>query len=233
MSEHNRGLDAARVAQIVAECDALSDAEFLVVPGFECEATPDYVHILGYDLRALVRGRDAAEICHELMAANAFAVVAHPLHRGGFAHLCPEALDLADGWEIWNGKADGRWFPSVESARRLAGLRADHARLLPLGGADLHRLESYPGIELQVECGGRSAGDVIAALRRRAYRIAGPAFGFAASDDLQLPRFAMAAMLGAVLPRVKRAASRLDRWAAGRGAAMPASFYRWTRRILR
>src|SRR5574341_1542843 len=152
MSEHDRGLDKEAMRRFVRECARLSDDRFLVIPGIEYEATPDYVHILAYNTRELIPSGDAAEIARGTRRQGGLAVLAHPHWKDGFRHVTPEMLALMQGWEVWNGKADGRWAPDPGNLKRYDLNRRQGLRLLPFAGADLHRTESYPNITLQVAC---------------------------------------------------------------------------------
>src|SRR5205085_4738856 len=81
MSEHNRTLDDDAMAAFVGACDALTRTTSVVmVPGIECEATPDYVHVLGYGVRTLVRDRTVGTIAAGIHRACGVAVLAHPVY---------------------------------------------------------------------------------------------------------------------------------------------------------
>ena len=135
MSEHNRTLTEPTMAAFVAECDTMTRASgVLVVPGIECEATPDFVHILGYGMRALVSDRRVGDIVGAIRAGGGFPVFAHPLYREAVAHVSAGDLATLGGWEVWNGKADGPWYPSSDAVRRLAALHGSGSRLAPVAG---------------------------------------------------------------------------------------------------
>ena len=123
MSEHTRTMTDETMTAFVAECDALTRATgILVVPGIECEATPDFVHVLGYGVRSLVRDRRVGSIATAVRAAGGFPVLAHPVYRDAAACVSRGELDQLGGWEVWNGKADGPWYPGADALRRLADL---------------------------------------------------------------------------------------------------------------
>jgi hypothetical protein len=233
MSEHTRTLTEASMAAFASECDALTTATgVLVVPGIECEATPDYVHVLGYGVRALVRERRVGAMAAAIRAAGGISVLAHPLYRGAVAHVPPAELLTLDGWEVWNGKADGSWYPGTDSVRRLAELRRAGAGLVPLAGADLHRLEADPGLVLELTCHAPEPDAILEAVRRRAYRVVGRAWSFVASEPLRepplTPRVTAAAML-----RMRRRAQGLHAWLARRGVRAPSALADTARRLLK
>jgi hypothetical protein len=234
MSEHTRTLTGAAMAAFVAECDALSEtAGVLMVPGIECEATPDHVHVLGYGVRTLVTERRVGAIAAAVRAAAGFPVLAHPLYREAFRHVRRDELDGLAGWEIWNGKADGRWYPSDGAVRRLAELHRAGAALAPMAGADLHRLEADPGIVLEVTCGARTASGILAALRGRAYRVSGGAWSYAATDPLREPAITPRRLLAGAVLDARRRAKDLHAWLARRGLRAPSPFAHAARRLLK
>jgi hypothetical protein len=234
MSEHNRTLTDASMEAFAQDCDALTRATgVLMVPGIECEATPDYVHVLGYGVRRLVTDRRVGAIAAAVRDAGGFAVLAHPLYRNAFTHVTRAELDGLAGWEIWNGKADGRWYPSDDAIRRLAELRRTGAALVPMAGADLHRLEADPGIVLAVTCPARAASDILAALGRRAYRVTGAAYAFAASDPLREPPRTVRRVVAGTVLAARRRAKHLHAWLARRGLRPPAPFADAARRLLK
>ena len=234
MSEHNRTLSDATMATFVAECDALTRATgVLMVPGIECEATPDYVHVLGYGVRALVRDRHVDAITAAVHAAGGFAVLAHPLYRDAAGHVGSADLERLDGWEVWNAKADGCWYPSDAAVRRLVELRRRGAGLVPMAGADLHRLEAYPGITLEVTAASENDAAILAALARRAYRVRGGAWSFAAIDPLREPPRSARRLAAAVALDVRRRAKRMNAWLKRHGLPTPAPLAHAARRMLK
>jgi hypothetical protein len=234
MSEHTRTLTAASMAAFAAECDASTAATgVLMVPGIECEAVPDHVHVLGYGVRALVTARTVGGLAAGIRAAGGFPVLAHPLYRDAFTHVRRSELSDLAGWEIWNGKADGPWYPSDGAVRHLAELRRTGATLVPMAGADLHRLEADPGIVMEVSCGGRDASEILAALARRAYRVEGRAFRFSGSDPVRAPRRSARRLVAGAALAVRRRAKSLHAWLARRGLRPPAPVAHAARRLLK
>ena len=231
MSEHTRTLTATSMAAFVSECDALTrDTGVLVVPGIECEATPDHVHVLGYGVRTLVRGNRVGTIARAMRAADGFVVFAHPMYRDAFSTVAGDELRELHGWEIWNGKADGGSYPSVDAIRALAELGG---RLAPMAGADLHRLEAYPGIVLEVTCATREPAAILDALGRRAYRMRGGAWAHDASAPLSEPAMTPRRALATATLGVRRRAKRMHAWLARRGLRAPAPMAHAARRLLK
>ena len=234
MSEHTRTLTVPSMATFAAECDGVTAATgVLMVPGIECEAAPDYVHVLGYGVRALVTGRTVGAIASGIRAAGGFPVLAHPLYRDAFAQVPRQELDDLAGWEIWNGKADGPWYPSDGAIRHLTALRRTGAALVPMAGADLHRLEADPGIVMEVSCGARDAADILAGLARRAYRVKGRLFTFSGSDPVRAPRRSARRLVAGAVLAARRRAKHMHAWLVRRGLRPPAPVAHAARRLLK
>ena len=234
MSEHTRTLTDASMQALAAECDTLTAATgVLMVPGIECEATPDHVHVLGYGARTLVTQRTVGAIAGAVRAAGGFPVLAHPLYREAYTHVPRAELDELAGWEIWNGKADGAWYPSDDAIRRLVELRRTGAALVPMAGADLHRLEADPRIVLEVSSGACDAAAILAALGRRAYRVTGRAFTFAGSDPLRTPRRSPRRLVASAVLTARRRAKHMNAWLARYGLRAPAPVAHAARRLLK
>ena len=233
-SEHTRTMTDDTMSAFVAQCDALTRASgILIVAGIECEATPDFVHVLGYGVRSLVRDRHVGSIATAVRAAGGFPVLAHPVYRNAAVYVSGTELDQLGGWEVWNGKADGPWYPGADALQRLAQLHRDGARLVPMAGADLHRLEADPGLVLEVECEARAAGDILRALQRGAHRIVGATWSFAAADPLREPPLSVHRLATLAALDIRRSAKRLNGWLAHRGLRAPASVAVAARRFLK
>src|SRR5581483_1551218 len=189
-------------------------------------------HVLGYGVRTLVRDRHVDDIVAGVRAAGGFAALAHPMYKEALGHLDRRTLDALDGFEVWNGKADGGAYPSDAAIRRLAELRRTGSAVVPMAGADLHRLDAYPGITLHVTCSARPApsgdghgpsraDDILAALRRRAYRVTGRAWHFAATDPLREPPRSPRRLAAAAALDVRRRAKRMSAWLKRHGLPTP------------
>jgi hypothetical protein len=233
MSEHDRGLTHSTLAHFVRECQTLSDDRFLIIPGIEYETSPDFVHLLAYNTSRLILAHDAAQLARAIRREGGLAVLAHPHWRDGFRHVTAETLALVHGWEIWNGKADGRWGPDPANLNRYRRLRESRPSLLPFGGADLHRIESYPGLTFEVECRDRTITSIVDALATGTYRVTGRAITFSPAEIPDVSRSPLLACLVRSLPRIKRRAQQVDKWLTHRGVQLPPPLYRAARRLFR
>jgi hypothetical protein len=155
------------------------------------------------------------------------------VYRDAAAHVTSAELGQFGGWEVWNGKADGPWYPSAEATRRLAALHRRGTRLRPMAGADLHRLEADPGLVLEVSCAAREPSAVLAALEHGAYRAVGRAWSFAAAEPLREPPLSLRRLAATAAVDVRRRAKRLHGWLARRGLRPPASVAVAARKLLK
>jgi hypothetical protein len=104
---------------------------------------------------------------------------------------------------------------------------------MPLGGADLHRLESYPGICLEVDSRERTADAILAALADGAFRVTGRSFTFSARETLGASMVPSGGAAPALVRAFKRWGQRLDRKLSRAGLQLPEPVYRLVRRFLR
>jgi hypothetical protein len=167
LADHAEYFDAARVAQYVEECRALSDDTVQLVPGLEfgCDAG---MHIVGYGVTALTQQRDPESVIAHIQAHAGVSVIAHP-KDDHFARI--EALTTVPlGVEAWNTKYDGRYAPRAQTFALIARMRARHPALLAFYGLDLHWRKQFRGLELWLDAASNRAPDVLAALKRGAFR---------------------------------------------------------------
>ena len=118
---------------------------FLVIPGVE--VSTDRGHLLGLFVRGPVESRAAEEAIREIHEQRGLAVLAHPFQRrrdGG--HILP-IVQLLDGLEVWNGRADRKNRRANEMAETFAG---EHG-LRPFAGSDAHVPREVGNGVLQVE----------------------------------------------------------------------------------
>ncbi len=150
MTEHADKLTKEAATAFVAECQQLSDASFVFVPGFEVPYKD--AHVLHIGATTFV-----ASVAHnaETLAAwrreAPLVVLAHPV-RNRFV-VDEVLLRQLDGIEVWNQQYDGKRLPRTKSVALLTSLRRQK-ELIATGGIDLHRREHlgspYTTLELPV-----------------------------------------------------------------------------------
>ena len=101
------GLDGAAVC----DHDTLTSFEkqnvpddFMLIPGEEFSTK--YGHILGLFLTEPILSTDPSEIIHEIHKQNGISVLAHPFERHRDPSRFNAIIDMLDGVEIWNGRAN-------------------------------------------------------------------------------------------------------------------------------
>lgn len=167
ISDHAEGFDDAKLAAYLAECAALSDADFQFVPGLETAC--GRLHILGYGMTSLVHSTEPEEVIAAIKAAGAVCVVAHPQGRF-FGRI--EALENAPhGIEIWNSKYDGRYAPrpaayALLHRMNLHRMKRREPSLLGFFGQDLHWKKQFRGLHCRVNAAENSPAAILEALRR-------------------------------------------------------------------
>ncbi len=179
-TEHDDALDAEAYSRIVAECDGLSDAGFLAVPGIEvrCWRTEgEQWHIAAVGVRQWIPRGPIPEVVAAITRASGLAILLHP-HKYSDS-IDPQELAGFHGLEAWNGKEDGRWSPRFKTlglAQRVARVEG-----LPMyGGMDLHDLERVADIGLEAEVETLAPEPLLGALRRGTFWLYAHRFRFPA-----------------------------------------------------
>ena len=139
MSEHTDHLTPESAELFLRECEALSDSDFLFIPGFE-------VPYLGNHVLALAASRypssfDASEMLKEFHAQGALLVLAHP-HRNNFQTDTFLKNNLL-GIEVWNSQYDGIHAPRSQAMQLFRGLGKEER--YAFGSIDFHRSEHVGG----------------------------------------------------------------------------------------
>lgn len=168
MTEHTDTLTSETATAFVHECAALSDEQFVFIPGFEVPYKDAHVlHIGAANFVSPVA--DAAQLSQWRHAAS-LVILAHPV-RNKFTVDEPLAAVL-DGVEIWNGQYDGVTVWRPRAARLLETLREANPSLIAMAGLDLHREEHFgqPTVTLTVQEFSTSA--ILEALKSGAFTIA-------------------------------------------------------------
>jgi predicted metal-dependent phosphoesterase TrpH len=179
-TEHSNELTREEFLAYRDEARALSDSEFLLVPGIEYSSEDNRIHILTFgpeefweELRLfpLERGVELLDRVHE---AGGVAILAHPERASALERLPQELLARLDGIEVWNYKTD-RTGPSPAALELLQRWREAGREGFGTAGLDLHREKDLlpVGLELAEMPAGEAA--LLDSLRNGAFRVfAGP-----------------------------------------------------------
>jgi predicted metal-dependent phosphoesterase TrpH len=176
MTDHAEYFDAAKLADYVAECAALSNESFQFIAGLEftCDRR---MHMLGFGVTQLTAATDPQAVIRHIKAAGGLAVIAHPMDS---AFDWIESFDeLPHGIETWNSKYDGRSAPRPQTFALLNRLQGRGPRLRAFYGQDLHWKRQHRGLlnRLQIDDAAREA--ILSAFERGDY--------YAVKGDLELP----------------------------------------------
>ncbi len=165
MTEHTDTLTAATAAVFVDECRALSDQQFVFVPGFEVPYKAAHVlHIGATHFHAPSANSPVDLAAWRRMAP--FVVLAHPV-RNQFS-IDAALADVIDGIEVWNQQYEGKAGPRPRSLTLLARWRQKKS-LVATGGIDLHRAEHLGSPYTSIALDALTEASIVAALSAGRY----------------------------------------------------------------
>jgi len=167
MTEHAEGLDSARIAEWLEECDRLSDPECLVIPGFEFSVGRN-IHLLGFGVRKRLHGKSVEALIDQIHDAGGVAVWAHPVPAA--MNLIYPAAEALDGMEIWNSRYHKGGRMPFRLMRLLEKLRETRPDFHGFAGIDFHNGTQDRRLSVVVESP-RSTAALLAALRAGRFTI--------------------------------------------------------------
>jgi PHP domain len=176
MTDHAESFDAAKLADYIRECAALSDQQFTFICGleYECEQR---MHILGYGTTELAHTKNPQEVIRHIEEHGGLAVIAHP--KDTMFPWIESFNVLPLGIETWNSKYDGRYAPRSATFDLLLRLRHRRPNMRAFYGQDLHWRKQFRGLFTELECDSHTREAVLGALSAGAY--------VGLKDDLRLP----------------------------------------------
>jgi hypothetical protein len=202
MSDHADAFSAATVRDYIAECDSLSDADFLFIPSLEfgCERR---MHILGYGVTTLVDSTDPQQVLLHIERSGGVGVIAHP-QDAAFPWI-ESFYTLPAGIEVWNTKYDGQYAPRGRTFKLLQSLQARRADMRAFYGQDYHWRNQFRQLFTVVHIDALNAEEILSALRSGAYH--------AVKGDIELPSSgALGAERMLDFERVNSRSSGVRRW---------------------
>jgi hypothetical protein len=138
MTEHTNVMKVEEAEAFVAECERLSDKNFLFIPGFEVPYHRAHVLMIGERNFCGNFARTEAELAAWAESAQ-FVVLAHPV-RNKFV-VQDELLKHIDALEVWNQQYEGKRVARTQSLKLFKELRVKKTTLVATGGVDFHRKE--------------------------------------------------------------------------------------------
>jgi hypothetical protein len=166
ITDHADAFDARRAQEYVAECEALSDSEFVFLPGLEfgCERR---MHILGYGVTALATSTDPQEVLRHIQRENGVDVIAHP-QDSAFSWI--ESFDvLPSGIEVWNTKYDGKYAPRGRTFGLLHRMQTRRPDMHAFYGQDYHWRQQFRHLYTIVHTDSLDRASILGALRDGRY----------------------------------------------------------------
>lgn len=135
MTEHAEYFNDETVQAYKAECEKLSNEEFVFVPGLEytCDQR---MHVLGYGVTELVTTTNPEEVISHINSVGGVSVIAHPMDSA-FSWI-ESFTELPHGIETWNSKYDGRYAPRPGTFALLQRLKQRQPRMRAFYGVDFH-----------------------------------------------------------------------------------------------
>ena len=135
LTDHAESFDREKLRAYVTECDALSDSEFLFLPGLEYECEK-HLHILGFGVTALAGTTDPESVIRHIADRGGVSVIAHP--RDHAFDWIESFTVLPHGVEAWNYRYDGIKGPHVSVYLLLRRLAARQPGTFAFYGLELH-----------------------------------------------------------------------------------------------
>lgn len=143
ITEHIEYLDQAAVNEIIDDCRANSDDDFVFVPGIEM----DYfkIYFLGVE-KTQIDFSTHRSTFDSIRPKARLCIFSHPIKA---RYKYPQWLmDLCDGVEILNTKHDGRHYFRPQSERLLEKVRRQRPSAIGVAGMDFHSIKQYSGTHL-------------------------------------------------------------------------------------
>jgi hypothetical protein len=166
VTDHADGFDDARLAAYRRECEQLSDARFVFIPGLEYSCA-GRMHIIGYGHTERLDTIDPETVIRSIRRNGGVAVIAHPRAE---AFEAIERFDpLPDGIEVWNSKYDGQYAPRSGTFALLSRLQGRRPDMRAYYGIDLHWRRQFRGLFVEVACETIDADAIMKAVRRGEY----------------------------------------------------------------
>lgn len=149
LTEHTDFLTKESAAEMVLEAKALSDENFVFIPGFEVPYKDAHILMIGSE--EFLGQKSDRELLKEWSKKSRLTVLAHPV-RNKF-EVDEVMLEAIQGIEVWNQQYEGKIVPRPKSLKLLQALKYKKLELLATGGTDFHRQEHFgaPIYELEVD----------------------------------------------------------------------------------
>jgi hypothetical protein len=164
LADHDRGFDPSRWDEYRDGCRAASTDQVLLIPGTEYADAANVVHVPTWGLPTMLgEGLPTAAVLDAVEAADAVAVLAHPVRRDAWRTIDPAWLPRFTGIEMWNRKYDG-----VAPSAPGRDLLRSASDALPVVSLDFHTSRQFFPLAMELDLSGAVTEEsVLESLRNR------------------------------------------------------------------
>jgi hypothetical protein len=171
LTEHVEGFCEEKFADYIAQCEAHSADDLLLVPGIEYtfKVGADRIEIILIGRESFVVAEDIAGVLEHKRRHDLLAFLPHPLK---FKSVADEVLSAVDMIEVWNRRYDGGAFMPTENIDfyRNSILRRGRA-VNAAAGVDFHMVGDALDLVTRVNCESLNCLSLCRALRAGEYLI--------------------------------------------------------------
>ncbi len=165
LTEHTDFLTKEKAEAMMTEAKALSDENFVFIPGFEVPYKS--AHILQIGSENWLGQMADDRLLLEWSEQSPLTILAHPVRNDFIVN--DVMLAAIDGVEIWNQQYEGKIVPRPRAIKLLRTLKSRKAELLATGGTDFHRLEHFGAPIYQLEVDRLSPSTILEKLKSGEY----------------------------------------------------------------
>jgi hypothetical protein len=165
LAEHAQNLDAPEMVSYVQECKNLSNDKVILIPGLEFGFS-EYpnLHLLAIGINIFIEPTDIVTTIKKIHEQDGIAIIAHPSRNN---HFVPDEITpLLDGIEVWNAAYDSRYFPNPASLKLYNNLKEKNRSLLAFIGMDMHSVNGFREMTIQIHEQVSDKNSIIAKLKR-------------------------------------------------------------------
>jgi hypothetical protein len=158
--DHAQDVSPAHYQSLRDDCEKVSDAVFLLIPGLEFAFGT--IHLLGIGLERTIFASRPEECLRQIRDQEGLAVWAHP----NLSDLLRwERWELLDGIEVWSARYGTKFAPSADLCRAVGAFETRAARVFAYAGLDAHRREEIKPLFIELITGKLEEKDIISRLR--------------------------------------------------------------------
>jgi hypothetical protein len=209
MTDHAEDFDAARFAAYTAECHAVSDDTFTLIPGLEFRfARYRGLHLLACGLDQWSQPATPEEFAADVAERARLTILAHPVLTA--YRVPPVICECIDAVEVWNGAYNTRYLPDPRAMALLQTVRLGRPAVVGVVGLDQHDASNDRGTRVVLTDAGDLA-DPLVAIREGRFTNRGATMAFAPDAELSPVGRAALTVARGVFDRVEWAQERLIR----------------------